>query len=95
MASITISLVLDSERDADLLRWLESEAGSSRSALIRETLRRGLDRSGSTLDEIRQVIREELAGYARGSSAVTGQTSEPSRAAANLDGLEQRLKRWE
>lgn len=97
MPSVTISFTLDNEQDHDLLAWLKSQGSRGRSAAIRDTLRQGLAGSRPlTVNDIRQVIRSELATcmVRSGSSGVDLQSSEPERAAANLDALEGRLEGW-
>jgi len=60
-----ITLRLDYERDADLIRWLEMHERGCRSQGIRDMLRLGLGFSKqeqllSDLDSLRQVIASEL-----------------------------------
>lgn len=98
MTAVTISFCLDDRRDRDLLDWLRSHTGS-RSTAIRDVLRRGIGQAQDiTVGDIRQVIRAELAGYAvrqSEGSGVSTASSEPERAAGNLDTLEKRLDDWE
>jgi len=65
MTSKIVTLRLDYERDADLIRWLEEHERGCRSQGIRDMLRLGLGLSKqeqllSDLDSLRQVIAAEL-----------------------------------
>ena len=55
-----VPVVMDTERDADLLQWLDQQ--ENRSAAVREALRQAL-RPTPRLDAatIRRIVREELA----------------------------------
>lgn len=52
----TISFTLDTERDRDLLRWLNGLPKRERSKAIREALRTNLGRGGVTLDDVYQAV---------------------------------------
>ena len=97
MSSVTISFVLDSERDSVLLGWLKTHGKRGRSAAIREALRQHLlYPQAVTIDGVQRIIRLELASYALrgGGSGLDVQSPEPEQAAANLDGLTDRLEEW-
>ena len=67
-----IQVVLDTERDADILRWLSTQ--TNRSAAIREALRAVLRPvAGLDVVTLRRVLREEL-----GRVAVTPPTAAPA-----------------
>jgi hypothetical protein len=54
-----IPIVLDTERDADLLRWLEKQP--NRSAAVRRVLRAALDPQPPVdARTLRRILREEL-----------------------------------
>jgi hypothetical protein len=58
MAIKRIQLVLDTDRDADLLMWLDEQA--NRSAAIRSALRAQLTEQDPDLETIRAAVRIEL-----------------------------------
>ena len=58
MAIKRIQLVLDIDRDADLLTWLDEQA--NRSAAVRSALRAQLTEQNSDLETIRAAVRIEL-----------------------------------
>ena len=58
MAIKRIQLVLDTDRDADLLTWLDGQA--NRSAAIRSALRAQLTEQDPDLETIRAAVRIEL-----------------------------------
>ena len=58
MASITVSFTLDDKTDHDLLRWLDSLPKREKSRAIRKVLRAHLDRSGITLGDVYQAVKE-------------------------------------
>lgn len=72
MAKTMVRFYVDDQRDADLLTWLEGQAGGRRSEMIRQALRAGLkagaDAAPSAMDAevLRRVLREELARVAVG-----------------------------
>jgi hypothetical protein len=64
MAIKRIQLVLDTDRDADLLTWLDEQ--TNRSAAIRSALRAQLTEQDRDLETIRAAVRIEVT------SALTG-----------------------
>jgi hypothetical protein len=86
--SIRVTVRLDVEHDADLIAWLEDIPPGSRSALIRETWRRGLVETARwepvDVEELRRVVAEEL-GRALGGKRVEQDTVEPARPDGDLE----------
>ena len=64
MAIKRIQLVLDIDRDADLLTWLDEQA--NRSAAIRSALRAQLTEQDRDLEKIRAAVRIELTSALAG-----------------------------
>jgi len=58
MSKLIISFTLDSERDRDLVRFLDGLGRRQRSEAIRETLRAGLARGGVTVSDVYQAVKE-------------------------------------
>ena len=62
--TIRVTVRLDVEYDADLIAWLEELTPGGRSALIRDTWRRGLHQAARRdpvdINELRSVIAEEM-----------------------------------
>jgi hypothetical protein len=56
MARQTITFVLDTVRDRDILHWLEGQ--ENKSAAIREAIRAHLGRSGITLADVYEAIQD-------------------------------------
>jgi len=89
MAKQTVTFVVDTERDRDILRWLGSQ--DNKSAAIREAIREHLGRGGITLTDVYEAIQD----LKRGSWIPTSRTQhhyvedsdEPSDVAAALDSL--------
>lgn len=89
MARQTITFVLDSERDRDVLRWLEAQL--NKSAAIREAIRGRMEQGDVTLGDIYAAI-QDLKGrsWASAPDAQDRNTSigdEPPDVAATLDSL--------
>jgi hypothetical protein len=94
-APITFSL--DTDADADLIRWLESQPERGRSAAIRDALRRGIGYSDDvTLTEVYQAVQDlrDLVVQMPARQGTNGQeqpgrqdAGEPADLAAALDGL--------
>jgi hypothetical protein len=90
MAKVTICFSLDSERDRDLVRWLDNLPKRGRSEAIRGALRSNLSHSGITLGDIYEAIMD----LKRQGFVVTAQRSgtptndEPPDVAVALDNLE-------
>lgn len=81
---VVIPLNLDSERDADIVRWLEQQA--NRSAAIRDAIRAHIGQGVTLLDiyrEIQDLKRRSIVAVQPGSD----RPEEPPEAAANLDKL--------
>lgn len=93
MATVTVCFTVDSDDDRDLVRWLDAIPRRKRSALIRETLRAGLDRGGVTLGDVYQAVKglerklqNGVIGVSSGDDA-RSECGEPAEAAAALDAL--------
>ena len=81
---VVIPLNLDSERDADIVRWLEQQA--NRSAAIRDAIRAHIGQGVTLLDiyrEVQDLKRRSFVAVQPGSDG----PEEPPEAAANLDKL--------
>jgi hypothetical protein len=57
MAKITVSFAVDSDKDGDLVRWLDGVPRGKRSEAIREALRAHLGRGGVTLADVYQAVK--------------------------------------
>jgi len=57
MATVTISFTVDSEKDRDLVRWLDGLPRRKRSEAIRKALRANLGRGGVTLGDVYQAVK--------------------------------------
>lgn len=59
-----LTVKLDLEWDAELIRWLEGHSPGSRSAMVRSLLRAGMREPAQwepvDIDELRRVVAEEL-----------------------------------
>jgi hypothetical protein len=107
MASVTKSFVFDSDRDKDLLAWLESQGARGQSALVREALRalrqQHHHQDGLSIEDVaracRQAIRQELAGRliaAEGQDTDGPALLDPeSEAARNLAHIEEAFGEWD
>jgi hypothetical protein len=94
MTKVTISFTLDSERDRQILRYLEGLPRGGKSAAIREALAAQLGRGGVTLGDVFQAVKgiehrldngTVLAlAWAAGSGSQSS-ADEPADVAANLD----------
>ena len=58
VSKVVISFTLDSERDRDLVRFLDGLGHRQRSEAIREVLRAGLARGGVTVGDVYQAVKE-------------------------------------
>jgi hypothetical protein len=87
MARQTITFVLDTVRDRDILHWLEGQ--ENKSAAIREAIRAHLGRSGITLADVYEAIQDlKRGGWVPGAQAPAAAASdEPPDVAAALDSL--------
>jgi hypothetical protein len=89
VARQTITFVLDTERDRDILRWLEGQ--ENKSAAIREAIRTRLGNEGITLADVYEAILDLQrrswvpASDAQASSAASSE--EPPDVAEALDSL--------
>ena len=64
MAIKRIQLVLDTNRDADLIAWLDEQP--NRSAAVRSALRAQITQQDPVLETIRAAIRSELTSALAG-----------------------------
>jgi beta-phosphoglucomutase-like phosphatase (HAD superfamily) len=89
MTRQTITFVLDTERDRDILRWLEGQA--NKSAAIREAIRANLTDGDITLAHVYEAIQDlKRSGWVSMSEAqvhTTVASAEPPDIAATLDNL--------
>jgi len=89
MARQTITFVLDTVRDRDILHWLEGQ--ENKSAAIRAAIRAHLGRGGITLTDVYEAIQDlKRCGWMTGSGAQAPaaiHNDEPPDVAAALDGL--------
>lgn len=90
MARQIVTLSLNSEGDAELLKWLDQQANKSEA--IREALREHLRRNGITLGDVYAKVCE-LERRVKAGAVVVGESStddagdEPPDVAAALDAL--------
>jgi hypothetical protein len=89
MARQTITFVLDTVRDRDILHWLEGP--QNKSAAIREAIRAHLGHSGITLADVYEAIQNlKRGGWMPGAGAqakAVADNDEPPDVAAALDSL--------
>ena len=89
MARQTITFVLDTERDRDILRWLDRQ--DNKSAAIRGAIRANLEHGDITLAHVYEAIQGlKHCGWMSGSevpSHSTAASTEPPDIAAALDNL--------
>ena len=107
MTTVTVRFALDDYQDRDLLRWLDGLPKGRKSEAIREALRSHISaHTPITLGDVYQAVRE-LERTLQGGAFVAAGTvqedgdapddaqgiegDEPEAAAANLDGLLDRL----
>ena len=57
MTTVTVCFTVDSDRDRDLVRWLDRLPKGKRSEAIRQALRDGLAPTGVTLGDVYQVVK--------------------------------------
>lgn len=92
---ITLNFSVDTEKDADIIAWAARQTNFS--AAMRDAIRAWIKaESGVTLDDLLAEIRA-LRGRLVVASAETSagvDSGEPGEAAANVDGLLDRLARW-
>lgn len=84
---VNVTLTLDSDRDRDIMRWLESQA--NRSAAVREAIRGHMNgTSAATLDDVLREIRDlRRAGLVASGANQMAPGDEPADVAATLDDL--------
>ena len=89
MARQTITFVLDTERDRDILRWLEGQA--NKSAAIREAIRANLGRGDITLAHVYEAIQDlkrcDWVAAPETQVHISTVSAEPPDVAAALDSL--------
>ena len=89
MAKQTVTFVVDTERDRDILRWLSSQG--NKSAAIREAIRARLGQEGITLTDVYEAIQDLKRGnWTSASDAQPDNlvdSDEPPDVAAALDSL--------
>ena len=89
MARQTITFVLDTVRDRDILHWLEGQG--NKSAAIREAIRMHLGHSGITLADVYEAIQDlKRRAWVPGPGAqapAVATNDEPPDVAAALDNL--------
>ena len=89
MARQTITFVLDSERDRDILRWLANQ--ENKSAAIREAVRMRLRHNGISLADVYEAIldlqRRSWISSSAGQVGEAASQEEPPDVAAALDSL--------
>lgn len=94
MATLVTNFSLDSEKDKDIIKWLDGQ--TNRSAAVREAIRSYMAKSeGVTLADVLAELRAlpsrlSVVAVANGQPP-TPEGDEPEAAAANLDGLLDRL----
>jgi len=99
MAKTMVRFYVDDQRDADLLAWLDGQAGGRRSQAIRQALRAWLKPdtepapAGLDAETLRRVLREELG---RATAGPLGQASpQPVSEDDELRGaMDDLLKTW-
>lgn len=91
--AVIVNISLDEKHDKDILQWLGQQ--SNRSAAVREAIRSHISReSGVTLADVLAEIRalpSRFSVVAMDQELITPSDEEPEAAAANLDGLLNRL----
>lgn len=92
MAKTVVSFTLDSERDRDLVRWLERQ--ENRSLAIREAIREHLERGSITIADVYEAVKnlerklQARAVIMAGNSSPAGDDwDEPPEAVAALEAL--------
>ncbi len=74
---VVVSLVLNAQRDADIIKWLDSRDGS-KSEAIRAAIRARIGTQGLTLGDVYQAIKEIDRKLARGVAVATTTGEEPA-----------------
>lgn len=91
--AVIVNISLDPEHDKDIMRWLGSQP--NRSAAVREAIRSYMAKEqGVTLADVLAEVRalpSKLSVVAVSNSEPVATGDEPAEAAANLNGLLERL----
>ncbi len=93
MATMTVCFTLDSDKDRDLIRWMDNLPKRKRSEAIREALHVHLGQGGVTLGDVYQAVKELERKLDAGmvmvtsSEPISDDQNEPTEAAAALDAL--------
>lgn len=82
---VVIPMNLDSERDADIVRWLEQQA--NRSAAMRDAIRAHIGQGVTLLDIYREIQDLKRRSFVVAVQPGSDGPEEPPEAAANLDKL--------
>lgn len=90
MAKQVVNIVLNTEADKDIIRWLARQR--NRSAAVREAIRTHLAKDGVTLGDVYQAVKRIERKLERGSLIVSEapqgeRWSEPPKAVEALDAL--------
>jgi Arc/MetJ-type ribon-helix-helix transcriptional regulator len=90
MARQIITVALNSDSDADLLRWLDRQPNKSEA--IREALRDHIGRHSVTVGDVLQAVRDlerkvKAGAVVHGEEEQDGDFDEPPDVAAALDAL--------
>jgi hypothetical protein len=89
MSKVIISFSLNSDKDRQIVHWLNSQP--NKSAAIREALEAHLGGGGVTLSDIYRAVRELERKFEGGALVVSAPdpvpADEPPDVAANLDAL--------
>lgn len=91
--AVIVNISLDPEHDKDIMRWLGGQP--NRSAAVREAIRAYMAKEqGVTLEDVLaevQALPSRLSGMTISNSEPITEGKEPEAAAANLNGLLDRL----
>jgi hypothetical protein len=85
MATVTVCFTVDSERDRDLVRWLDGLPKRKRSEAVRQTLRNGLARGGVTLGDVYQAVKALERKLDAGVAVTRASVSDPDGKDAPAD----------
>lgn len=92
MAKIVVSFAVDSEKDRDIVRFLDRQPQREKSLAIREALRSHLGRGGVTIGDVYEAVQElgrklQTGAVVSADSHPADEWDEPADIAAALDGL--------